>query len=308
MLSPKPPKPPTIAAHHGSHRIRSYNLFGESQELPDVLHCETIAARSALHDWELAPHRHGRLHQLLLLQRGAGTAWLEEAPVVLHAPVLVNVPAGEVHAFRFRPGARGWVTTLADEMLDELLAQVSDARRTLSRPCSLPADARLEALMAQLAEEFEGRDGARALVLRGLCATLLGLAARTMELHHHPQADRPVGAGDNTLLRRFEALLEAHYAEHWSVAHYARTLAVTPTHLSRITRAGTGLSASRLIDERLVREARRHLAYTQARIKSVADALGFADPAYFTRVFTRATGVSPKSYREKLAPRVSAMP
>ena len=51
-------------------RIRSYNLFGESAELPDVLHCETIAARSALHDWELEPHRHGRLHQVLLLRKG----------------------------------------------------------------------------------------------------------------------------------------------------------------------------------------------------------------------------------------------
>ena len=43
--------------------IRSYSLFGESQHLPDVLHCETIAERSALHDWELAPHRHTRLHR-----------------------------------------------------------------------------------------------------------------------------------------------------------------------------------------------------------------------------------------------------
>ncbi len=48
--------------------IQSYSLFGESQHLPDVLHCETIAERSVLHDWELAPHRHTRLHQLLLIE------------------------------------------------------------------------------------------------------------------------------------------------------------------------------------------------------------------------------------------------
>lgn len=29
--------------------IRVYNLFGESGDLPDVVHCETIASRSVLH-------------------------------------------------------------------------------------------------------------------------------------------------------------------------------------------------------------------------------------------------------------------
>ena len=29
--------------------IQVYNLFGESSDLPDVVHCETIASRSGLH-------------------------------------------------------------------------------------------------------------------------------------------------------------------------------------------------------------------------------------------------------------------
>ena len=47
-------------------------------------------------------------------------------------------------------------------------------------------------------------------------------------------------------MRRFEALLEAHYLQHWKVADYARALAVTPTHLSRVARAATGAPVSRL--------------------------------------------------------------
>ena len=49
--------------------ILNYNLFGESRDLPDVVHCETIEARSRLHNWEFAPHRHARLHQVLLLEQ-----------------------------------------------------------------------------------------------------------------------------------------------------------------------------------------------------------------------------------------------
>ena len=63
-----------MAENHGS--IQSYSLFGESQHLPDVLHCETIAARSVLHDWELAPHRHTRLHQVLLITSRETRRWV----------------------------------------------------------------------------------------------------------------------------------------------------------------------------------------------------------------------------------------
>src|SRR5438552_9838609 len=57
--------------------IRVFNLFGESGDLPDVVHCETIAARSVLHDWEFEVHRHARLHQVLLIESGGGQATLE---------------------------------------------------------------------------------------------------------------------------------------------------------------------------------------------------------------------------------------
>jgi AraC family transcriptional activator of pobA len=296
-------------------RIRSYNLFGESAELPDVLHVETIAARSALHGWELEPHRHGRLHQVLLIRRGAGVAWLGEARVDLAPPCLINVPAGEVHAFRFRPDTRGWVATLADELLDDVLARAAEARRTLSQGHVVVADDALEALMTEIQHEFDARAAARALVLRGLAAMLLGRAARAIDAHLDAHADVPHATGPDersgrggpaaepVLLRRFEALLEQHHAHRWSVTDFARALAVTPTHLSRVTRTATGLSASRLIDERVVREARRHLAYTQAPVKAIADALGFADPAYFSRVFARAAGLSPRDYRARFAPR-----
>ena len=99
--------------------VQTFNLFGEAGDLPDVVHCETISARSRLHEWEFAPHRHGRLHQLLLVAEGGGTANLEGTTHALGPMVLVNVAVGDVHGFSFRPGTEGWVVTFAAEMLDE---------------------------------------------------------------------------------------------------------------------------------------------------------------------------------------------
>jgi AraC family transcriptional activator of pobA len=279
--------------------IRSYGLFGESGELPDVLHCETIAARSVLHGWELAPHRHARLHQLLLLRRGAGHARLEGGSIALRPRSLVNVPRGEVHAFSFAPGTDGWVVTLPAELLDDLLARSGDERARLARACVVDADADLARAATRLAAEYGGRAAARALVLRGLAATLLGLAARRIGATAATPPDDGSWTGSN-VLRRFESLLEAHFDQHWSVARYARELSVTPTHLSRLTRASTGQGASRVVAERVMREARRHLAFSTLPVKTIGYALGYADPAHFCRAFARSAGCSPQAFRRRL--------
>jgi AraC family transcriptional activator of pobA len=84
------------------------------------------------------------------------------------------------------------------------------------------------------------------------------------------------------------------------VADCARALAVTPKHLSRVLRQATGRPASRWIEARLMREARRQLAYTSLPVSTIAYTLGFADPAHFSRVFSRVEGLSPRAFRERL--------
>ena len=126
-----------------------------------------------LHDWELAPHRHDRLHQLLLMRSGGGMARLDHDELALAPASLVNVPIGTVHAFAFEPGTQGWVITLADVVLDELLARDPEVRRALARPWVGQADAAVDELMSRLAQEYALPSPARALVLRGLGATLL---------------------------------------------------------------------------------------------------------------------------------------
>ncbi len=278
--------------------IPTYNLFGESAELADVVHCETIAARSTLHDWELAPHRHARLHQVLLLQSGGGRAQIDERLYTLSPATLVNVPTGRVHAFRFTPGTQGWVVTLASDTVDEVLARAADVRRSLARALVAPAPVGLGGLLEQLAAEFETRRYARAQVLRGLAAAMLGLVSRALE---PGDADSRGAAAEQPLLDRFEALIEAHHLQRWGVADYARALSVSPTHLSRVARQACGVPASQLIEDRLVREARRNLQYTNLQVASIAYLMGFSDPAHFSRVFQRATGVSPRTYRNAFA-------
>ena len=281
---------------HSPRSIQSFSLFGESTHLPDVMHCETIAERSVLHDWEFAPHRHARLHQVLLVQSGGGWAHLDDHTTPLLPGSVVNVPPGHVHAFRFEPNTQGWVVTLAEELLDEILTHVGDVRQSLSACRVLAGSDLLVTLMAHIWQEYQGSAPARALLLRGLSATLLGHVARALAITD----SSGTAANESRLVQRLRSLIDRHYLDHWSVADYARALSVTTTHLTRVTRAATGVPASALIEARTMREARRHLAYTNLNVSTIAYTLGYADPAYFTRVFTRDAGISPRGFRARL--------
>jgi AraC family transcriptional activator of pobA len=276
--------------------IRTYNLFGEARDLPDVVHCETIAARSVLHEWEFAAHRHARLHQILLIERGGGQATLEGRVHALRPMRAVNVPVGHVHGFSFTRGTQGWVLTVAAEMLDEVLTPAEGLRRVLARPSVMRATAQMRSTMAQVFSEFTGRHFARAHLLRAMSAALIGLVAREMA----GKQTMPDGVAKADLFQRFEALLEQHFLEHWTVSDYANALSITPTHLSRLARSATGHAASHLILDRVIREARRNLVYTNLPVSTIAYALGFSDPAYFSRLFSGATGLSPRGFRDKV--------
>lgn len=292
-----PPRQFLYDSRMSTARIPLWSLFGESADLAEVVHVETIEARSRLHDWTLEAHRHARLHQILHLETGAGQVSLEDVLHPLQPGCFVNLPMGVVHGFTFRPGTGGLVVTFAAEMLDQSLRPAEGLREVLAQPAVLAQAPGLGATLAALQVAHASRALARAMELRALSGLALAQIARALAAG---AGASPSQRGAPDLLTRFESLLDQHLTDHWSVADYAAALAVSAPHLSRLARAATGRPASGLIEDRLIREARRHLVFTDLPVSRIAYALGFEDPAYFTRVFTRATGTSPRAFRQRL--------
>ena len=285
-----------MSENHRSRHIRNFNLFGENAHLPDVVHCETIEFRSRLHNWELVPHRHAHLHQILLIEEGYGSVEMDGNRTYFSASACINIPVGVVHGFSFSPDTKGWVVTIASEILDQTLRGPEGLRGHLDRPLILAGCQDLAPHMELLFSEFTAEEFARAQVLRMLCGLVMGFVARKAS----KAVQQPQPVTHISLHRRFQDLVDQQYRDHWPVARYADTLAITPGHLSRACRQATGASASGVIEERVIREARRLLAYTNLSVSETAYELGFIDPAYFSRVFLRASGSSPRQSRNDI--------
>ena len=55
----------------------------------------------------------------------------------------------------------------------------------------------------------------------------------------------------------------------------------------------------KLINDRIILEAKRMIRYSDLRIKEIAFDLGFKDDSYFAKLFKRNVGMSPVEFREK---------
>jgi len=275
------------------HRpVPAYDLYGDADALPPLqfMHCETIRSRSQRYEWEIAPHVHPGLGQVLFVARGQVDLRLEGLHRALAGPRLVFVPSGLVHGFRFSPDVRGFVVTVAQPFLEGLARQ--DALRLALRRAAVhvPAQAATRQLLVLAREllraEQLGLEPNGYLLQRALGEAWLRLAVA--------QIAGPAQA-QGALVRRFEALVETSYRAHRPLGFYATQLNCTVRTLARQVKEQRGLTPMQLINRRLMLEARRLLRFTNARCAEVAAELGFEDPSYFSRFYRRMTGQCPNS-------------
>jgi AraC family transcriptional activator of pobA len=291
---------PPPAAH-----LPTYALYGEHgrTQATDWLHCETIRERSQRHDWEIRPHRHESLFQILHIRRGSAEALIDAASQALEGPCVMTVAPLVPHGFRFATDIDGTVITVLERHLAQLLSGAGAlASRVMQSRCLAFAVGDASALaversVAVLRAEFFGTAPWRDLALDAALLALAVELGRALPV----ATDAAPTTGERALVhvRRLRALVEARFREQPALAVLAGEIGITPTQLNRACHQVLGHSALGVLHARLMLEAQRDLAYTTLSIKQIALGLGFGDAAYFTRFFAREAGMTPTAWRER---------
>ncbi|WP_221797546.1 helix-turn-helix domain-containing protein [Oceanobacter mangrovi] len=276
------------------------HYYGEQQGAftPDLMHCEALSVRSREHQFTIKPHRHHGLTQLFCLTRGKGEANIDGDSFEVEAPAVLVIAELCVHDFLWSEEVEGYVVSLSHSLLKQQPGQqaILQATRILQD----------QQACAELAEHFRGlwqeyvrpADEQRALALGSWLSLLVVSLQRWGQ-----QADSETGQHSQSRaslhLQQYNQLINRDYSLQRSVESYASELGLTAPHLNSLCRQLLGKNALALVHERLLLEACRRLSYTIQPVSSIADQLGFNDPAYFTRFFKRQIGLSPKQYRQQ---------
>lgn len=84
-----------------------------------------------------------------------------------------------------------------------------------------------------------------------------------------------------------------------SVEDVARHTCLSPSRLSHLFSEKFGKSVMRWREEQRIQFACHLLRLSNTPVKQIAAQVGFEDPLYFSRVFRKYTGISPKLFRER---------
>jgi AraC family transcriptional activator of pobA len=294
--------------------IPNYALYGTDAQPAwyDSVHFEWIRERSGAHDYDIAPHFHEALLQVLYVCRGGGEALIDDARWPLAAPCLIILPARSVHGFRFSRDIDGPVVTAAQRPLESIAtAAAPDLLPHIRRPMVLAVDQSSrpgEALMPLFDSiERESRTHAPGQLAAGM-SLLVALFVQIARIGATTAAPQVMRSRKSAQIERFRAMVDAHFREHRTVDQYAQALGVTAGQLTRLCRDQLGMSTIDAINARLVHEARRELAYSTQSVKQIAGSLGFVDEAYFGRFFRKQTGHRPTEFRSMANRRLADAP
>jgi AraC-like DNA-binding protein len=244
-------------------------------------------------------HRHNFFF-MLLVQSGEGVHEIDFVPHAVTDGSVFLLRPGQVHQLCLKTGATGYLMEFDTEFYRPTdKSSAHRFRRAAGKNRCHPETAtfeRLNALLSDVFEEYTNKDDGYADAIK---ATLEIFFINYIRQSKSPDSINP--ATNAYIQERFEEfteLVERNFKTHKQVSHYADLMNLSSYQLNEITKTTIGKTASLMIDEYIILEAKRYLLATASQIKEIADHLGYEDPSYFIRFFRKHTGLSPDAFRK----------
>ena len=105
--------------------------------------------------------------------------------------------------------------------------------------------------------------------------------------------------GDNYIYGHILTYINRNYANKITVDDLCNLCHCSRSHISHLFTKKSGMGLCEFINRKRCREAKRYLAETDERIQEISFLVGFDDSNYFTNVFTKYEGMSPRAYRQQ---------
>lgn len=97
--------------------------------------------------------------------------------------------------------------------------------------------------------------------------------------------------------------IHRHYAAEISQSSIADAIGISPSYLSKQFKEDLGIGFADFLCNYRLDKAKVLLLQTGKSNKEIAELVGFSDDAYFSRVFKKDTGMTPKEYRKEHQPK-----
>jgi AraC family transcriptional activator of pobA len=240
------------------------------------------------------PHKHNSYFEIIYLSKGSGTHSIDYNKYKVQPPIIFFVRKEQVHHWDLKSVPEGYVLILKKGFIDKSLD--SELKALLTKVSGLSSlqikdTGTINQLFQLLTKENDIASENSFPIVEGLLKALL---AKILEVATPLFSKVKVKAD---LFQSFRELLSQSTEIKNNVALYAGLLNTTPQNLNTACRKAVNQSASEVLAEHIISEAKRLLIYTGSSVSEISFTLEFTDPSHFVKYFKRCTGHTPQAFR-----------
>ena len=278
------------------YSIESFRLRAHKVEHFDMM----LIEKDGVEMGSLEPHRHN-CYLILVVTNGTGTHCVDGENFSVGPNTIFLLSPGQIHNFVFTPETRGFAVYFTNEFylhyarerhLDKMpffrsLQPQLYVKTTEEKMKSLTVV--LNEMLLEYCRDWKAKED----VLRNLLDVFL---IRLHRLWNHDY--RIKGKVTSAVqVRKLMQFIEVHYRHGLTAGDYAGLMNITLNHLNTLCKQSISFTVTDLVQNRILVEAKRLLAYTDYPVKKIATEMGFKDSSYFLRVFKKKTGMTPDQFR-----------
>lgn len=250
---------------------------------------------SASPEWKFALHKHEDLHEVIYIEDGAGSYVIDGKAYTAKKGDVLVYNRGTLHQeqsdpdqplstcyfnFRFLPPVdkqRDWV--------------VPPGWEPVLRSSHYTGE--LAMLIQALVNEFSQRGRGYERISQHLLEAILLLLERMIFLQNRTSKEEKA-----SLANQIKAYLDTNYRRKLTLADLAQLFHIDSYYLVHMYKNNFGISPINYLIQRRMGEAMRLMAITDKKIWEIAKMVGYDNANYFSILFTRVIGISPRKFRE----------
>lgn len=262
------------------------------------------AGKRSGHGMDHQPHRH-QVYELFYFVQGGGQHEIDFHQLPIETGAIHWVKPGQVHFLQREASCWGFVLQF-DRAFFQTEADVSwfdglwlqSENQVGNQAILFDAMGRQEAeACMRMWQHFPANHATRTIDLTRLKLLLEHAERCYLSQHSKSSKQNSVYTG---LFDRFLRLLDSQFYKEHRLEFYTERLVCSKQKLLRETKRFAGKSPLGLLHQRICSEAKSMLTFTDLSNKEIAFALGFEDPAYFSRFIKKQCGITPEKLRQQL--------
>ena len=242
------------------------------------------------------PHKHS-FYEILWITKGNSKQTIDYKNYEITANTLFFISPGQLHLLEEWEDIEGYCVLFTEDFFLQLfqnkniLFELSYLDNLYSNPL-LKVDEEAKLKLQPIIDLLQSENSNE--TVQALLFVLLK-QIQSLYLKNEPQN---LSKNSVVIFKKFKNLVDENFAKNWSLTDYANYLNTTTHQLNGNVKSVCNKTASELITERILLEAKQLLQFSNDNISEITLKLGFEDSSYFARYFKKHTTFSPLEYRK----------